>query len=385
MDSPQATARDERYMAEAIELARRAAGRTHPNPLVGCVIVRGDEIVGRGFHARAGEAHGEVAAIEDADGPLEGCQLYVNHEPCCHVGRTPPCTEAILQAGIDRVVIGTIDPDPRVSGRGIEILRQAGVEVVCGVLEEESRRLNAPFFKYIRQGLPWVAAKWAMSLDGKIATHTKDSRWITGEAARDRVHELRDHHDAILVGKGTLIADDPRLTCRRDGGRDPARFVVDARLEAPPDHRVFNHGDSEADTVVFAAEHADDARRRRLEDRGVEVVAVATDDRSWLRPASLLEQIAGRELLSVLVEGGGRLLGSLFDADLIDYVYGFVAPRLIGGDAAPTPLAGQGIESMTCCLDLRSPNVERHGQDLLVHGEVGEPAYCDDDTDVREM
>lgn len=378
MHTPQATTRDERFMAEAIELARRATGRTRPNPLVGCVIVRDGEIAGRGYHARAGEPHAEIAAIDDADGELSGCELFVNHEPCCHYGRTPPCTDAILDAGIERVVVGTIDPDPRVSGRGIEILRQAGVEVVCGVLKAESQRLNAPFFKYIAEGLPWVAAKWAMTLDGKIATHTGDSRWITGDAARDRVHELRDVHDAILVGTNTLLADDPRLTCRRDDGRDPERFVVDARLEAPLDHRVFNHRRSDASTVILTAAGADAGRRRQFEDRGVDVVAISTDDQGWLDANEMLKTISDRQLLSVLVEGGGQLLGSLFDAGLVDYAYAFVAPRLIGGQQAPTAVAGRGISTMEECLDMRSPQVEQLDSDVLVHGGVGTaPRYRD--------
>lgn len=372
VDQPsQVTDRDERLMAQAIELARRAVGRTHPNPMVGCVIVSDDEIVGRGYHRRAGQPHAEIVALEDADGDLTGAEMFVNHEPCCHVGRTPPCTDAIVESGIDRVVVGTIDPDPRVSGQGIEILRDAGVDVACGVLETESRRLNAPFFKYIAEGIPWVAAKWAMSLDGKIATRSGDSRWITDEAARRRVHQLRDHHDAILVGKQTLLADDPRLTCRNDGGRDPVRFVVDARLEAPPDHRVFNHRDSDAPTVVFAGPNTGGDRRQRLEDRGVDIVEVPVDDRGWLRPTPMLEAVGDRDLLSLLVEGGGTLLGSLFDAGFVDYAYGFVAPRIIGGDRAPTPLAGDGIASMTDVLDLQSPTVERLSPDLLIHGPVG--------------
>ena len=371
MTSPKANAGDLRWMDEAISLASRATGRTHPNPLVGCVIVDGDgRVVGRGFHARAGEDHAEIAAIKDADTDLTDCTLYVNHEPCCHHGRTPPCTDAIIDAGISRVVIGTIDPNPRVSGRGKKILEQAGIDVLCGVRHDASRWLNAPFFKYMTVGLPWVAAKWAMSLDGKIATHVGDSRWITGESARRRVHELRDTYDAILVGKQTLLADDPRLTCRLEDGRDPVRFVVDARLEAPVEHRVFHHHDSDAPTIVFCAPEPRHLRRRALEERGVEIVEIETDQRGWLQPRAMLEAIHRRELLSVLVEGGGQLLGSFFDAGLIDYAYAFVAPRLIGGDQAPTPLAGRGIESMEQCLDLRQPAVEQLSGDLLVHGHT---------------
>ena len=372
-------------MAQAIELARRAAGRTRPNPLVGSLIVRDERVIGRGYHARAGSDHAEIAAIKDADTDLEGCELFVNHQPCCHFGRTPPCTDAILKAGIRRVVIGTIDPDPRVSGRGIEILEDAGVEVVCGVLEAQSRKLNAPFFKYISRKLPWVSAKWAMSLDGKIATRNGDSRWITDDVSRQRVHQLRNIHDAILVGTNTLLADDPRLTCRCDDGRDPMRFVVDTQLRAPIEHRVYNHSDSDANTVVLTSVEAPEERRQKLEDLGVEVLEMGTDKRGWIAGRDILEAIYDRQLLSVLVEGGGTLLGSLFDAGLVDYAYAFVAPRIIGGKAAPTALAGQGIESMTQCLDLRDPQIEHYGSDLLVHGGIGDATEPASEYDEMEM
>ena len=373
MTSDEANARDARWMEEAIALARRAAGRTRPNPLVGCVIVDDDDrVIGRGYHARAGEDHAEIAAIKDADTDLTGCTLYVNHEPCCHHGRTPPCTEAITNTGISRVVIGTIDPNPRVSGRGIELLKKAGIDVVYGLRERESRRLNAPFFKFMTDRLPWVAAKWAMSLDGKIATHSGDSRWITGGDARQKVHQLRDRHDAILVGKTTLLSDDPRLTCRLDEGRDPVRFVVDARLEAPADHRVYNHSDSKAPTIVFSAPEAPALHRQALEKKGVEVVPIDVDERGWLRPRAMLEAIYERDLLSVLVEGGGQLLGSFFDAEHVDYAYAFIAPRLIGGDGAPTPVAGRGIPTMEDCLELRETAVEELSPDLLIHGRTAD-------------
>ncbi len=371
MNSPKAHDDDSLYMARAIELARRAMGRTHPNPLVGCVIVNGDRVLGQGYHARAGTDHAEVAALKDADGDVRGATLYVNHEPCCHHGKTPPCTDAIIDAGIARVVVGTIDPDPRVSGSGLEILRQAGIDVTCGILEDESRRLNDPFFTYITSGRPWVCAKWAMSLDGKIATSTGDSRWITGESARRRVHQLRDHHDAILVGKNTLLADNPRLTCRLDGGRDPQRFVVDPRLEAPLSHRVFNHEKSGASTVVLASSKAPAGRLEAFQAHGVDVDTIDLDERGWLHPASLLESIHSRQLMSVLVEGGGHLLGSFFDASLVDYVYAFVAPKLIGGQEALTPLAGEGIDAMDAVLDLRHHRVEEFAPDILIHGGVG--------------
>lgn len=367
--APTATG-DERFMAMAIALAKKAEGQTHPNPLVGALLVRGETILGRGFHARAGEDHAEVAALKDARGPVEGATLYVNHEPCCHFGRTPPCTQAIIKAKIARVVIGTIDPDPRVSGGGIKQLQDAGIEVTCGVLEEESRALNAPFFKYISQGLPWVSAKWAMSLDGKIATHTGHSQWITGPVARKRAHRLRHTHDAILIGKSTLLNDDPRLTCRIEGGRDPVRFVIDARLEAPPTQKIFNLQDSPAPTIVFTAEDADPERRQALEDRGVQLVSLPRDERGWLDSTELLKYIAARELMSVLVEGGGALLGDLFDHNHLDYAYAFIASRIIGGARAPSPVEGQGITNMAQCFDIAKPIVENLGDDILVHGPL---------------
>ncbi len=376
MELQKGSPRDQRFMAEAIELARRATGRTHPNPLVGCVIVRGDSVVGRGYHARAGTDHGEVAAIKDADCDLTGCDLYVNHEPCCHVGRTPPCTDAILKAGIGRVIVGTIDPDPRVSGKGLEILREAGVEVLCGVLEEESRRLNTPFFTYINHHRPFVAAKWAMSLDGKIATHKGDSAWITSEDARLRVHHLRNTHDAILVGTSTVLGDNPRLTCRIEGGRDPVRFVVDARLQAPPDHKIFNLSESRASTIVLTGPDAPDDRRRQLLDQGVLLSEVEVDDRGWLTSRGILDAIYEHQLTSVLVEGGGALLGSLFDAGLVDYAYAFIAPRLIGGAHAPTPLDGRGISAISESFFIEEPTVESLPPDLLIHGYVSQKSHA---------
>jgi diaminohydroxyphosphoribosylaminopyrimidine deaminase / 5-amino-6-(5-phosphoribosylamino)uracil reductase len=364
--------RDEKYMTRALELARRAMGRTRPNPLVGCVIVRNDTILGEGYHHRAGEDHAEVMALNNCTSDTSGAELFVNHEPCCHHGRTPPCTDAIVKAGIRRVVVGVIDPDRRVSGKGIEALQKAGIEVICGVLEDESRALNAPFFRYTQAGRPYVVAKWAMSLDGKIATTAGESQWITGEAARHRVHQLRDTHDAILIGKSTLLADNPSLTCRIEDGRDPVRFVVDTRLEAPLTHHVFSHPVGQ--TVVLAGFDANREKRAALIDRGVEVAEIHRDERGWLDPTRILHAIHERQCMSVLVEGGGALLGSLFDRHLIDYVYAFVAPVLIGGAHASSPLQGRGVESMMARTNLISPVVESLGPDTLIHGRCGPTA-----------
>jgi diaminohydroxyphosphoribosylaminopyrimidine deaminase/5-amino-6-(5-phosphoribosylamino)uracil reductase len=365
------TPSSERLMAEAIAEAKKAQGRTRPNPLVGCVIVRDGEIVARGYHARAGEAHGEVAALEALEGSAEGCELYVNLEPCCHHGRTPPCTKAIIEAGIKRVYVGTLDPFPEVSGRGIAALEDAGIEVVAGVLEEESRRLNQPYFKRITTGLPWVAVKYAMTLDGKIASSTGDSAWISSEASREQVHRLRDTHDAIMVGTGTLLRDDPRLTCRIDGGRDPVRVVLDSKLRAPLDFSVFDPEISDEQTIVVAGRDAPRERRSALIDRGVELLEVGQDTNGQLDLRELLAALADRELASVFVEGGSRLLGSLFDQKLVDQVYAFVCPKIVGGADAPTAVAGRGVEQMKDALELERLSIEViDGRDVFLSGEV---------------
>jgi diaminohydroxyphosphoribosylaminopyrimidine deaminase/5-amino-6-(5-phosphoribosylamino)uracil reductase len=277
---------------------------------------------------------------------------------------------AVIASGVRRVVIGTIDPNPRVDGGGIAAMKAAGIEVVHGVLESACRRLNAPFFKYITTALPWVAVKYAMSIDGKIATVTGDSAWISSEASRARVHHLRDQYDAVLVGTQTLRRDDPRLTCRREGGRDPWRVIVDARLEAPDTSRVFDAGRNDSRTLVIAARDAPEDRRFAIEATGAEVVLLETDEQGWIEPRDILGALAAREILSVLVEGGGALIGSLLDASLVDELYAFICPRLIGGQAAPGPVAGRGIASMKDVLSLEQVEIEQIGPDVLVKGMI---------------
>jgi diaminohydroxyphosphoribosylaminopyrimidine deaminase/5-amino-6-(5-phosphoribosylamino)uracil reductase len=378
MTTPTKLNRHEGLMAEAIAEAKKAEGRTRPNPLVGAVLVRDGEIVARGHHKRAGAAHGEVAALQALEGSAEGCELYVNLEPCCHHGRTRPCTDAVIEAGIKRVYIGTLDPFPEVSGMGVEKLRSAGVEVVEGILEDECRRLNEPYLKRITTGLPWVSVKYAMTLDGKIASSTGESAWISSEASRERVHKLRDVHDAILVGTGTLLRDDPRLTCRLDGGRDPVRVVLDARLVAPMDSTVFDPELSDAKTVVVVGPLASAEKREALMARGVEVCEVGIDDDGRLDLRKVLVELGRREIMSVLVEGGSRVLGHLFDHRLVDRVWAFVSPKIIGGAAAPTAVAGRGIESMQDATELERLSIEViDAHDVLIHGDVPEARRAD--------
>jgi diaminohydroxyphosphoribosylaminopyrimidine deaminase/5-amino-6-(5-phosphoribosylamino)uracil reductase len=360
----------ERLMAEAVAEARKAEGRTSPNPLVGAIVARDGEILARGYHARAGEVHGEVDALSKLDGEAEGADLYVNLEPCCHHGRTPPCTEAILQAGIRRVFVGTLDPYPEVGGKGVEQLRQAGVDVIVGIEYEACRALNRPYFKRITTELPWVTVKYAMTLDGKIATRSGDSAWISGEGSRQRVHALRDVHDAILVGTGTLQHDDPRLTARLDDAEHPIRVVMDARTSAPLSANVFDTSVG-ADTILVTSDQADASKLRELEERGIETLTLPCDERDRFSMEVVLRELARRGISNVLVEGGAHLLGSLFDQRLVDEVYAFVAPKLVGGEGALTAVAGGGLELMRDAIELEQVDIEViDGRDVLVHGLV---------------
>jgi diaminohydroxyphosphoribosylaminopyrimidine deaminase/5-amino-6-(5-phosphoribosylamino)uracil reductase len=355
-------------MRRALRLAERARGRTAPNPMVGAVVVSGDESVSEGYHHRAGEPHAEILALRAAGERARGATLYVTLEPCCHHGRTPPCTDAVLAAGVRRVVAATLDPFPKVAGGGVATLRAAGVEVTVGVLEAEARRQNEAFRKAVTGGLPFVTLKAAMTLDGKIATVTGDSRWVTGEVARRHVHRLRDHHDAILVGIGTVRADDPLLTARLPRARDPVRVVVDARADLPLNSQI---GATLATvrTLVAVTEAAPPSRRDALAAAGAEVLALPADGgRVDLR--ALMEALVRRELHSVLVEGGAEIHASLLAAGLVDKVILYVAPKLIGGREAPGPVGGPGIARMNDAIPLHDLRVRRFGADLAVEGYV---------------
>lgn len=354
---------DETYMRLALDLARQGEGRTSPNPTVGAVAVRDGVVVGRGFHAQAGGPHAEVGAFDEAGDRAAGATLYVTLEPCSHHGRTPPCADLILSRGISRVVCAMVDPDPRVSGRGIERLRKAGVEVTVGVLEAEARRLNAFYVKHRTTGLPFVILKLAQSLDGRIATASGDSRWITGEAARDRAHLLRSRVDAVLVGVGTVIADDPRLTVRRVAGRDPARVVVDSALRIPGMARAFGPGR----TIVATTEGADEGRARKLRERGAEVWRLpSTAGRVDLR--ALMAELGRQGFLSVMIEGGAAVAASALKAGVVDQAQVFIAPRVIG--AGLGAVGDLGIERVAEGIRLTDVEVEHVGDDLLYIASV---------------
>lgn len=323
---------DERFMREALVEARRGLGRTHPNPAVGAVIVRGGKIVGRGFHAKAGTPHAEVHALADAGAAARGATLYVTLEPCDHHGRTPPCTAAILRAGVRRVVFASSDPNPLVNGKGLARLRRAGVALTAHVLQADADALNRPFFKAMRERLPFVTLKAGVSADGKIATARGESQWITSEEARADVHALRDVVDAVVVGVGTVLADDPRLTTRLPGGagRTPLRVVLDPRLRAPLRARVFDVG-PERRTLLITTRSLDAPKARALLRRGVEVWSLPA--RGGVLPLKrILAKLVERGALHVLVEGGAATHAQFVRAGLADEARLYVAPRLIGGD-----------------------------------------------------
>ncbi len=361
---------DERWMKHALELAQRGAGRTRPNPHVGCVITRDDTLLSEGWHRKAGQAHAEVDALRHLVSAA-GCTAYVNLEPCSHHGRTPPCVDALVQSGVTRVVVGMIDPDPRVSGRGVAHLRSHGIEVEVGVLEDECRYLNRGYLKFVRTRRPWVMSKWAMTLDGKIATHTGNSAWVTGEESRAYVHELRDTLDAILVGSGTVRIDDPLLTCRRDGGRNPVRVVLDSLLSLDPERRIF---DDTAPVIVFCSHDAPQTNQSRFEARGVQVVRIHSV-KGGLDLDEVLEELGRHEITSVLVEGGQAIHGAFMDAGLVDEVAAFIAPKIAGGELAPSPVGGRGVALMANAFRLEDHKVRTLGDDLVI---VGRPVVSEE-------
>jgi diaminohydroxyphosphoribosylaminopyrimidine deaminase/5-amino-6-(5-phosphoribosylamino)uracil reductase len=358
-------------MRRALELAARADHLTSPNPMVGAVILdaSGDP-AGEGFHARAGEAHAERIALQRAGTRARGGTLYVTLEPCSHQGLTPPCADAVIAAGISRVVVAMEDPDPRVAGSGLTRLKGAGITVELGLEEEAARRLNRFYVKQRTTGLPWVTVRFAASLDGKIATSTGESRWITSEAARLESHRLRQRHDAILVGAGTVAADDPELTNRLpEAARQPLRVVVDSTLRVPPTAKVLA-GQAIAPTLVVTTQRADQQAVAALRATGVEVVAVpAAGSGQRVSLEHVLRLLGNRALLSVLVEGGAEINGAFFDSHLVDGVVAFLAPVIIGGTSAPGAIGGLGAQRLTDAFRLSNVQVTPIGDDLMVSGE----------------
>ena len=372
-----ASGRDIAYMRRALDLAALGLSRVEPNPMVGAVVVQGDEVVGEGYHARYGGPHAEVVALGNAGPKARGAELFVTLEPCCHHGKTPPCTGAILAAGVRRVVAAVADPFPEVSGRGLAALREAGLEVVVGMGELRARRLNAAFFKRQRTGLPLVIAKWAMTLDGRLAAADGSSRWISSEESRRRVHEVRRISDAVLVGSGTAVADEPSLTVRHveplpERGQ-PTRVIMDSGL-AIDAAREPARSAAEVPVIVYTSDDALAGRGNRadaLRRAGCDLVAVPRVE-AGLSPEAVVQDLGRRGMSRILVEGGARILGSFFAAGLVDRVMIFMAPRLLGSADALGPVAGPNGLTLADALDVADLTCERVGPDVLIQGRTGE-------------
>jgi len=368
----QSAADDNRFMSRALALALRGEGHVEPNPMVGCVLVRDGQVVGEGFHERFGGPHAEVNALVAAGGEAAGATAYVTLEPCCHYGKTPPCTAALVRAGVKRVAVAMLDPFPQVNGGGIKELRSAGIECEVGVRAAEANWILAPYRKLITTGRPWVIAKWAMTLDGKLATRSGDSKWISSEPSRDLVHRLRGRVDAVVVGSGTARADDPLLTARpadrTDLKRVAIRIVVDSTASLSSNSRLAQ---TAGDVPVLVATASDAPREslERLSEAGVEIYCCGSDDHET-RLQSLLDELGRRRMTNVLVEGGSKLLGTFFDLGAIDEVHVFIAPKLAGGAAAPSPIDGTGIERMAEALQLADISIEELEGDVYIHGRI---------------
>lgn len=356
------------YMQRALELARRYRGFTSPNPCVGAVLVKDDSVIADGAHRRAGESHAEAVVLRKAGQQVRGATLYCTLEPCNHEGRTPPCTEAIIQAGVSRVVFASKDPNPDVEGNGANRLRAAGIEVLQGILEKEADHLIREFLHACRLGRPWVTAKMATSLDGKVATSTGDSKWITTPDAREHGHRMRHEHDAILVGAGTVLADDPSLTVRLPNGpwKQPTRVVMDSTGRSPVSAAVFAPGKSAP--ILATTDAISD--EKLFEERGVDVEVLSADAAGRVDPLALLEALAARAVQSVLIEGGPTIIGSFLERDLIDEVLQYISPSLIGGNDAKGAIAGEGRTRLAERLWLKDVTTERCGMDILIRGLV---------------
>ncbi len=358
----------EQYMRQVLRLAARGRGRTSPNPMVGALVVNDGRIVGKGYHPAAGEPHAEIFALREAGAAARGATLYVNLEPCNHQGRTPPCTEAIIAAGIREVVVGMEDPNPLVAGRGSKRLRAAGIAVTTGILEKKCRRLNEAFCKYITQKLPFVTLKIAASLDGRIATRSGHSHWITNEKSRRHVHRLRHQHDAILIGIGTLLQDNPRLTTRlpRGRGRNPYRVIVDSRLRSPLHANVFSGDAREKLILATAADPRLDISPYRHRVR--EIIRLPLASGGQLDLLALMRRLAAMEITSVLIEGGSEINGSAVEAGIVDKISFFYAPVLIGGRGALGMLGGEGVNLVSAGRKITDLRLRRFGTDIHVEG-----------------
>ena len=360
---------DQNYMLQAIQLAKQGEGWTNPNAMVGAVIVKNGRIIGKGYHKKCGELHAERNAIASLTESAEGATIYVTLEPCCHYGKTPPCTEAIIEQKIKRVVIGSRDPNPKVSGKGIKMLQEAGIEVIEDFMREECDRLNPVFFHYITTKTPYVVMKYAMTLDGKIATKTGASKWITGEAARAEVQHMRHRYMGIMAGIGTVIADDPMLNVRVEGWKSPIRILCDSGLRIPLDGQIVKSAGKYRTIVAYADSENTEAKRKRLHEMGVETIC-CPDENNQVDLKKLMKYLGEEGIDSILLEGGGTLNDSALRAGIVQEVQAFIAPKLFGGMNSKTPVEGIGVRFPSEAVKLKCTDICQIGEDIRITCQV---------------
>lgn len=362
----------EEYMRRALELARKGEGHTSPNPMVGCVVVKDGRIISEGYHEKYGEFHAERNALTRCTEDTAGADLYVTLEPCCHQGKTPPCTDIIIEKKIARVFVGSMDSNPLVAGKGVQILRDHGIYVETGILDEECRKLNEVFYHYIATKTPFVVMKYAMTLDGKIACATGDSKWVTGEIARTQVHRMRGRYRGIMVGIGTVLADDPMLNCRVEGGVDPVRIICDSNLHIPTESQIVKTA-SGIETIVACSQEALESERkqekiRRLKEAGIQIIG--TEGAHGVNLVELMKKLGEQNIDSILLEGGGTLNASALEDGIVNKVYAYIAGKLIGGMDARSPVEGMGIDRMADAITLQKMEIEKLGDDFCIVGYV---------------
>ena len=358
---------DEKYMRQAIALALKGTGRVNPNPLVGAVVVKDGRIIGEGYHQQYGCPHAERNALAACTESPAGATIYVTLEPCCHHGKNPPCTEALIAAGISRVVVGSPDPNPLVAGKGIAQLKAAGIQVEEGFLQAECDAINFIFFHYITTKQPYLALKYAMTADGKIACHTGASRWITGEVARHHVHELRNKYAAIMVGTGTVLADDPELTCRIENGNNPVRIICDTQLRTPLSAKLVVTA-KEVPTIIATC-CQEESRYKPYQEAGCQIWVVPSKN-GGVDLQTLVHRLGQEKIDSVLVEGGGQLNWSLLQAGLVQRVYTYIAPKIFGGETAKSPVGGIGVDNPQQAFQMRVVATQQLGEDFLLEQEI---------------
>ena len=362
----------EEYMRRALELARKGEGHTSPNPMVGCVVVKDGRIISEGYHEKYGEFHAERNALTRCTEDTAGADLYVTLEPCCHQGKTPPCTDIIIEKKIARVFVGSMDSNPLVAGKGVQILRDHGIYVETGILDAECRKLNEVFYHYIATKTPFVVMKYAMTLDGKIACATGDSKWVTGEIAGTQVHRMRGRYRGIMVGIGTVLADDPMLNCRVEGGVDPVRIICDSNLRIPTESQIVKTA-SDIETIVACSQEALESERkqekiRRLKEAGIQIIG--TEGAHGVNLVELMKKLGGQNIDSILLEGGGTLNASALEDGIVNKVYAYIAGKLIGGMDARSPVEGMGIDRMADAITLQNVEIEKLGDDFCIVGYV---------------